>query len=334
MRILALDLIRAVAILLVLGRHAHWPATYGPLTWWSTNGWIGVDIFFVLSGFLVSGLLFKNPSPLTFYYRRGFKIYPSYWALLAITPLVATNILSIQYVNDFFFLQNYTSPIWAHTWSLAVEEHFYLILPLVLLASPKEKLPRLILMICSGVLAIRCLTALKLSTISLPFKTHLRVDGLFFGVLLSYWYHYKPQFKTICIKYKRYLIAASVLLLSPAIFLDQYSIWMYTFGLTSIYLGSGALISVFVCNGVPVNIFTRAIGGMGVFSYSIYLWHPVVLAWILPSIIPLKSWLGVLLYFIISIALGILLAKLIEFPCLKLRDSCLLHSKRSVLPSV
>jgi peptidoglycan/LPS O-acetylase OafA/YrhL len=160
------------------------------------------------------------------------------------------------------------------------------------------------------------------------------VDGLFFGVLLSYWYHYKPQFKTICVKYKRLLIAGSLLLLSPGVFLDQYSIWMYTFGLTSLYLGAGVLISVFVCNGVPVNMFTRVLGGMGVFSYSIYLWHPVVLEFILPSYIPINSWLGVLLYFILSIALGILLAKLIEFPCLKLRDSRLLQSKRRVSPSV
>ncbi|HEY4761254.1 MAG TPA: acyltransferase [Thermoguttaceae bacterium] len=221
MRILALDVIRAVAILLVLGRHACWPSTSGPIGYWAENGWLGVDLFFVLSGFLVSGLLFKNPSPLVFYYRRGFKIYPSYWALLLVTAFI-TNVPATQYITDFLFFQSYTEPIWAHTWSLAVEEHFYFILPLFLL--------------------------------------------------------------------------------------------------TGFYLGAGMLISALVCGGITVNTITKSLGYVGVFSYSIYLWHPLVLVWIVPKFVPKTSWLGVGLYFALSILLGILLAKIIEFPCLKIRD--------------
>jgi peptidoglycan/LPS O-acetylase OafA/YrhL len=77
-----LDILRCIAILLVFGRHGF---IYGT---WMNVGWAGVDLFFVLSGFLISGLLFNEYqktgeiSLKRFYLRRGFKIYPAFWAML------------------------------------------------------------------------------------------------------------------------------------------------------------------------------------------------------------------------------------------------------------
>src|SRR5215211_479046 len=100
MRLKNLDVLRAVAVLLVLGRHvnvvAPMPADVpGPVALairaWVKVGWTGVDLFFVLSGFLVSGLLFaeyrKNGELRIgrFLIRRGFKIYPPFWVLMAVT---------------------------------------------------------------------------------------------------------------------------------------------------------------------------------------------------------------------------------------------------------
>src|SRR5213594_2434573 len=88
MRIVQLDLIRCLAVLLVLGRHmTPCPRETSYLMWaltsvWGRGGWIGVDLFFVLSGFLVSGLLFREyksreaVNATHFLIRRGFKIYP------------------------------------------------------------------------------------------------------------------------------------------------------------------------------------------------------------------------------------------------------------------
>jgi peptidoglycan/LPS O-acetylase OafA/YrhL len=79
MRLRELDFLRGIAILLVLLRHIHL------FSFTKNMGWIGVDLFFVLSGFLVSGLLFKeyikfgNIRPKLFLIRRGFKIYPIYF---------------------------------------------------------------------------------------------------------------------------------------------------------------------------------------------------------------------------------------------------------------
>jgi peptidoglycan/LPS O-acetylase OafA/YrhL len=88
-RVRQLDILRAIAVLLVLGRHEHANAL------WRRCGWVGVDLFFVLSGFLISGLLFseyKKRGRLDlprFYIRRGLKIYPSFYVLILATFLVS-----------------------------------------------------------------------------------------------------------------------------------------------------------------------------------------------------------------------------------------------------
>src|SRR5438270_7344794 len=94
-RLPGLDLLRGIAVLLVLGRHM-WdvpPDVQHPLgrvlEVWQRGGWVGVDLFFVLSGFLVSGLLFSEykqfgtVSPGRFLLRRGLKIYPAFYVFLA-----------------------------------------------------------------------------------------------------------------------------------------------------------------------------------------------------------------------------------------------------------
>ncbi|HUQ46021.1 MAG TPA: acyltransferase family protein [Gemmatimonadaceae bacterium] len=96
-RLPGLDLLRLLAVLMVFGRHMwdtpeSWPAGARLfVSMWQRGGWVGVDLFFVLSGFLVSGLLFAEfrasgrISPLRFYARRAWKIYPPYFVMLAIT---------------------------------------------------------------------------------------------------------------------------------------------------------------------------------------------------------------------------------------------------------
>src|SRR3954467_2052645 len=148
-RIVGLDLLRLLAVGLVLGRHL-WDAppslpegARAFFAAWQRGGWVGVDLFFVLSGFLVSGLLFTefrahgSISPLRFYARRAWKIYPPYLVMIAATTgaILAQGFVfeRIQLVAEVLFFQNYVKGLWNHTWSLAVEEHFYLLLPLVCL---------------------------------------------------------------------------------------------------------------------------------------------------------------------------------------------------------
>lgn len=93
----AIDALRALAVLLVIGRHVGLvteepPEAFSPwLQVWIRGGWVGVDLFFVLSGYLVSGLIFREHGrtggfrPLHFLGRRGFKLYPGFWLLIAAT---------------------------------------------------------------------------------------------------------------------------------------------------------------------------------------------------------------------------------------------------------
>src|SRR5207249_4772189 len=136
-----LDIMRAVAIALVLGRHMEVCSkdTNAGLHYltalWNRGGWVGVDLFFVRSGFLVSGLLFKEHqrygaiSFKHFIIRRGFKIYPPFYGLIAITVVVGLlkgNLDISRLLHELVFLQNYgKGGVWPQTWSLAVEEHFY-----------------------------------------------------------------------------------------------------------------------------------------------------------------------------------------------------------------
>lgn len=130
-------MLRCIGVLLVVFRHS------GGSNLVQQSGWIGVDLFFVLSGFLISGLLFteyKERGAIDvkrFYIRRALKLYPSFYLLMVVTVVMNWRLGHLRaaqvYLGELFYVQNYGPYVWSHTWSLAVEEHFYLILPIVLL---------------------------------------------------------------------------------------------------------------------------------------------------------------------------------------------------------
>ncbi len=159
-RIPELDGLRGIAILLVWTAHYFAVPGKGMASllggYWFRLGWTGVDLFFVLSGFLIGGILLNvRASPRyfrTFYARRFFRIIPLYYAWISIylvlaafaAPYISARIGSVQRIDlpilaHFFFLQNFrnfltsTVSLWwlSATWSLAVEEQFYLVSPLV-----------------------------------------------------------------------------------------------------------------------------------------------------------------------------------------------------------
>ncbi|MGI8788913.1 MAG: acyltransferase family protein, partial [Pyrinomonadaceae bacterium] len=209
-RLPQLDFLRAVAVILVIGNHSRVcpPEANFYLnkitSVWYRGGWTGVDLFFVLSGFLVSGLLFNEYRKRgtidlkRFLIRRGFKIYPAFWLLifvtLAVTILNGEAIYRGGFLSELLFIQNYHSGVWQHDWSLAVEEHFYIFLTflffVILFFGKRTKrnsfafIPTLFFSIAAVCLLFRFITA-----VYVPFQydvnieqTHLRIDSLFFGV--------------------------------------------------------------------------------------------------------------------------------------------------------
>lgn len=369
-RMLALDLLRAAAVLLVLGRHAPViPEGSNDLAqafseFWFRFGWVGVDIFFVLSGFLVSGLLFREFSQRgkldvkQFFIRRGFKIYPSFYLLLLVSFLLdlelGTRQMSLDtLLGEALYLRNYGYGIWNHTWSLAVEEHFYLLLPLFLLLlihlfrkseNPFRNLPVILLGMAAVMLVARWLTywsgPAQLSMVL--YGTHLRIDSLAFGVVLGYLYAFQPiRLMHFGRQHRWLLLILGFVLLSPAFIFDpETHWWIPTFGFTVFYLASGMILLAALSFKLPLNFVTRPFAYVGVQSYSIYIWHMAVLIWVLPVVVDifglhLNPTIRFALYFVVSLALGCILGELIERPMLSLRDRFFpSKAKGAVVPPV
>ena len=346
-RLDSLDLLRAVAILLVLGRHLSEgtvAALAGPLrtlvSIWQRGGWIGVDLFFVLSGFLISGLLFREHQRFgsihygRFLARRGLKIYPAFYVMLAVVIGISLS-LGRPFPPwrllwpELFFFQNYHPAIFPHAWSLAVEEHFYLLLPLLLLALGRSRgasfaaLPGVIAVIAGSLLVLRIGNAQSVAFghSTHVFATHLRIDSLFFGVLIAWlWHYHGARLRAFVQTWRWPLGALAVALALPPFFFEisfgQYP-YLHTFGFTALYVSAGIVLLL----TLRLRSAWRPLAFIGTHSYSIYLWHlPIRLfspLWLPKGTPPAAE---IALYLLVSVAFGILAAKLVETPFLWLRD--------------
>ncbi len=339
MRIKGLDFLRGLAIILVLFRHGDLD------TFLSKIGWIGVDLFFVISGFLVSGLLFQEYLQFNkvdikrFLIRRGFKIYPSFYIFIifsiAVHWLYAKSFYSWnEILAEVFYLQSYLPAMWTHTWSLAVEEHFYLalagLIPLCILTNKLEN-KKFMLLFFFSLLVICFLMRYSISNansnkIFFPFiATHLRMDGIVVGVICSYLYRF-TGFNHQFIKTKIFFSILAVAFILPAFIFQAGSFFMNTIGLTSINIGFGILLLLFLDETqmavafqnkwfkIPVNIICF----VGLHSYSIYLWHLFAKKIIL--LFNLNTEVFFISYFILALAIGITLSYLIEKPFLRYRE--------------
>ncbi|BDS14288.1 acyltransferase family protein [Aureispira anguillae] len=341
MRKKGLDLLRAIAVILVLFRHSN--LDHSSL---KDFGWLGVDLFFVLSGFLISGLLFKEYKAHNsinikrFLIRRSFKIFPPFYFFL-LTTLSLNYFYGIQHdwikiVSELFYLQSYAPTIWIHTWSLAVEEHFYLSFSIIMCSLSRKKWVHkkkyfigslLFLILFSFLIRLEASYPHRYDAYFSFLKTHLRADGILMGVLLSYLYHF-TNWTNHLRRNKSISLLISLLLISPGLYFKAGSFFMNTLGLTSVNLGFAGLVflsldieqylehRIFKYLKLPIELFCF----IGINSYSIYLWHMNSKKIIYTSFDYSPSVL-LFLYLLLSIFLGILMSYLIEKTSLKLRDS-------------
>jgi len=277
--------------------------------------------------------------PARFLIRRGLKIYPAFYVLFFVT-LLMRHVLGTPTgmwaaIGEATFLQNYHFGLWGHTWSLAVEEHFYILLVIALTSivgrsqSPARVLERVFVVVPIVVLALRIATH-----ILLPFQhhthhwpTHLRIDSLLFGVSLAYLEHLKPARFAALLRWRVPLVCVGALGLIPPLFWPADHPFVHTVGYTLLYLGYGTLL-IFAL-GQPPGRFAWSrtvlqwVAALGAYSYSIYLWHVPFSGWIMPTverIVPGPFLVTVLIYCVGAGLAGVVLARLIEFPVLRLRD--------------
>jgi peptidoglycan/LPS O-acetylase OafA/YrhL len=198
----SLDGLRAVSFFLVFVSHA----------WWSRLGQFGVSVFFFLSGFLITTLLrmendkFKDISLRDFYWRRVLRIFPPFYiTILFIVGLVATGVVSGQielkpilaaslYAGNYWVIfKGFHLPGFTPFWSLAVEEHFYLLFPLAfyLMCRAKftyRKQATLLAVACACILAWRLVLVFGLRVVDenrILYATDTRVDTILFGCIFA-----------------------------------------------------------------------------------------------------------------------------------------------------
>jgi peptidoglycan/LPS O-acetylase OafA/YrhL len=351
-RLTELDALRGIAVLMVIGAHFNLYRTRVSPAWldaalrqWQAFGSTGVSLFFVLSGFLISGLLFREYAAHgrvrvgRFLVRRGLKIYPSFWVMLLYTvsaALVTGHAVSLATLgSELLFIQNYGPTMYSFTWTLAVEEHFYLLLAALVAwrvhrdGHPHRVFP-IVVAALPVVLLLRCYWAWQwpVEYVSHTRPTHLRLDGLALGVLLGYLAVFHGAALEAWVRRWRWpLLGGGAGLAAVALARPVTDTFTYTAGLSALYLAAGALLLLarYAPFGLPLRSIVGPLAWVGANSYAIYLWHVTVRQWgggLLAVTTGQTSPTvpGLVLYVAAAVLFGAFMTRMIERPALAWRD--------------
>lgn len=304
----ALDGVRGLAILLVLFHHCTVIIPHSPFEKWlvqlSVLGAHGVDLFFVLSGFLITGILlytkgqpgfFKN-----FYIRRILRISPLYYALvffsfavvpfvLRLHPLGAAKLARFSTVaHDWPWYVFYCSNIliaikekFSHgildvTWSLAIEELFYLIWPVVVAFIDKAHLKKIMMSVILLTLILRIvLWEMHFSWIQIYVLTFTRIDALAFGCLLALFYEPQSSYRKHDIMFLAVIGVVLSLFFVNGFFVRESFAMNIIYSLVGLFFFKFIKIILDAPQGGFLNrIFTtKFLVTFGRYSYAIYLFH-------------------------------------------------------------
>jgi peptidoglycan/LPS O-acetylase OafA/YrhL len=349
--------VRGIAILLAMGwhfsRYDSGNAVVDALQWpGGTFGWAGVDLFFVLSGFLVGRLVLREHQRTgrfdswRFSARRALKLWPVLYVFLVVYAFAGSQPWQSYFWQNALHVQNYAGTSLTHLWSLAVEEHFYLALALLFPLLARRRMSPKVLV---GVLAGLLVTALALrwggvvfgeSDVRIQWRTHFRMDSLAAGVLLAaFAVHWPATFDRML--RRRWLWAA---LAAAGI------TWLATIGkdgavgqilgYTVAYLTAAAfLLLLYRAAWVPrTRWLARGMAAMGRYSYGIYIWHvlaaQLVTGWLPGMDYRTPTPAAQIAKYAAAITLGIVATLVVERPMLRLRDRLVPAAPRPALQRV
>lgn len=301
-RIPELDGVRGLAIALVLSFHFvefltefHGPAPLLAVLTPFDIGWCGVDLFFVLSGFLIGGILIDaRSSPnyfRAFYVRRICRIVPAYFAFLAVAAFSTALFhlpwgelwrTSLVFVQNFWMAahNSFGKTVIGHTWSVAVEEQFYLLLPAVVYFAKPRLLPKILAAGIAAAYILRLVFLLRGLTVATYILLPCRMDALLIGALLA-WALRRPGAAEFLRAHRVKLwtaieiltVVCALYFLAPAREGFIASLVIYD----SLALFFAAVIAVsFVDRQLGRALRTRWLRGLGSIAYGLYLIHVLV----------------------------------------------------------
>lgn len=301
----ALDGLRGIAVLVVLLCHIS--------PYRLAGGNIGVDLFFVLSGFLITSILlneYRSTGTINirlFYLRRALRLFPALFSVVFFVAAYTTIMMPEQIGATLVDIAAVATYVWnwrcvylhafdlgggngmlSHLWSLSVEEQFYIVWPglLLVVLSLRAAKPVLLAVLAIGVLgpALARLAIWKSGpTIAMYFSSHLRVDGLMWGALLAYLIYINavPTSRN----WKSFVNVLAVvslglfLVMSKDDYLSGGELYQWGFSLI------GAMSAVMILSAIinPESTFTKCLEWRwlqytGKISYGLYLWHIPILS--------------------------------------------------------
>jgi peptidoglycan/LPS O-acetylase OafA/YrhL len=355
----ALDGVRGLAVLMVFVYHVQifgagaGPKPVAPL------GWMGVDLFFVLSGFLITGILLDAKGKASyfrnFFVRRSLRIFPLYYAVLLVSflllPLVFSRVLAPPPEIQAWFWTYLTNVyiVWQgwgtagryfdHFWSLAVEEQFYLFWPVVVFLCDRRRLLRVCLAGVAVAAAVRVAFHLvwwhQAAYVLLP----ARMDALVLGALVALMVR-EPGGLELLARWARPVAVATAALLAGVWYwrdgLDVYDRVIGTLGY-SLFAVLFAAVIVLAITADPARRFGRLCASPGLrffgrYSYAIYVFHHPILillpaAGVTASLVPALAGTklpGYLLFgaagLVLTTGLALLSWTLCESPFLRLKE--------------
>jgi peptidoglycan/LPS O-acetylase OafA/YrhL len=318
-----LDGLRGIAALSVALFHAGAYLTPSLAADLLPGGFIGVDLFFVLSGFLMTSILLSPAQGYgRFYARRVARIFPALYLFLAAQWLYTWATHSTGSGWRTYALIGLGSGNWApqvgsvlpfslaQTWSLGVEEQLYLVWPVVLLLLGRRHPDRLKWLCVAGI-GVSLLAKLAMFRAGMPAvhiygQTDARLDDFLAGAFVAVLWHRNPE----PARFDRFVaglavFACAFLGLTLAIGHPYSSAWLYEGGFTAVGL-AGAVVLYACLRHAPGTavLATRPLRALGRVSYAVYLWHPLVFlavarAW--PTDLPVRVLVGVAALITVSV---------------------------------
>lgn len=360
-RLPGLDTLRAIAIAAVMLFHLGWllPEIFSPV---SRFGWMGVDLFFVLSGYLIGSQLLKpylageTPSIVGFYRRRIYRILPAYLFVLSLyfTVPVWREVDGISPLWQFLtftenlFVDYSIHQAFSHVWSLCVEEHFYLLLPLLVLSmmrkpSLRKTMTLLVSVVLLGIFLRAYVLVHELQPLGadnagvkyiehIYYPTYTHLDGLLAGVTLALIKIFRPALWAAVARNGRSTLLASFLLLGISVWLfkDRFTsvtgvaAWGTVIGFPVLSLGLGLLVASAISqNGLLSKFPVPGAKLIATLAFSLYLTHKEIAHLdriYLPSLTKGRDPVAMLTYGVTCVAAAGLLYLCIERPFMVLRD--------------